>query len=258
MDGKGRSGLITASSADKKLMKKLLAVLIFGFAIVFNSFSAPTSAEQLRSEFEAAMKAKDTNTVLSLFNWQGVSDKLKSSMSRQIAYMVNQDVASVNLLPLPADRKLTNELDGVRYYPNVRVEGLIDIESTAKGNSSQINYGNSGGTFYIAGTLEETFDANAKKSTVLAVMVTGFFSKESPGILACSYVYVANAKENTDGFQCTNSLSKSFHGDYIKSCKVTKISGSGSYELEIHEGTNTVFDSDMVETNDSISYEKKN
>lgn len=46
-------------------------------------------------------------------------------------------------------------------------------------------------------------------------------------------------------------------GDYIKSCKVTKISGSGSYELEIHEGTNTVFDSDMVETNDSISYEKK-
>jgi hypothetical protein len=238
-------------------MQKLLAVALFVFAIVFNSISAPTSAEQLRSEVEAALKAKDTNAVLSLFNCQGVSDKVKSSLTRQIAYMVNQDVASVNLLPLPPDRQLTNELDGVRYYPNVHVEGLINIESTAKGNSSQINYGESDGAFYIAGTETEVFDLHAKKSTILAVTVMGDFQKESPGILACSYVYAANGKENTDGFQCTNSLTKSFHGDYIKSCKVTKNSGSGSYELMIDEGTNTVFDSDMVETNDSISYERK-
>jgi len=258
MDGKKCSGLIIVSITDKNFMKKPLAVVFFGFAIVFNSISAPTSAEQLRSAVEAAFMAKDTNAVLALFNWQGVSDKVKSSLSRQIAYMANQDVASVNLLPLPADRQLTNELDGVRYYPNVHVEGLIDIESTAKGNSSQINYGESGGTFYIAGTAQETFDANAKKSTILAVIVMGDFPKESPGILTCSYVYVANGKENTDGFQCTNNLSKSFRGDYIKSCKVTKVSGTGSYELEIDEANKTVFDSDMVETNDSISYEKKN
>jgi len=41
MDGKKRSGLITVSGADKKLMKKLLAVLIFGFGVAFNSLSAP-------------------------------------------------------------------------------------------------------------------------------------------------------------------------------------------------------------------------
>jgi hypothetical protein len=257
MDGEKGSGLIAASNMNTNPMKKLLAVAFFGFAIVFNSISAPTSAEQLRSEVEAAFKAKDTNAVLALFNWQGVSDKVKSSLSRQIGYMASQGVDSVNLLPLPAGRQLTNELDGVRYYPNVHVEGLINIESTAKGNSSQINYGESGGVFYIAGTAQETFDANAKKSTILAVMITGLFPKESLGILTCSYVYVANGKENTDSFQCTNSLSKSFRGDYIKSCKVTKVSGIGSYELEIDEADKTVFDSDMVETNDSISYERK-
>ena len=193
-------------------MKKLLAAALFGFATVFNSFSAPTSAEQLRSEVEAAFMAKDTNAVLALFNWQGVSDKVKSSLSWQIAYMANQGVASVNLLPLPAARQLTNELDGIRYYPNVHVEGLIDIESRAKGNSSQINYGESGGTFYIAGTAQETFDANAKKSTILAVMVTGLFPQESPGILACSYVYVANGKENTDGFSMHKQFEQIFSG----------------------------------------------
>jgi len=43
-------------------MKKLLGVLLLGFAVVLNSFCAstnqpPTSAEQLRSKFEAAQKA---------------------------------------------------------------------------------------------------------------------------------------------------------------------------------------------------------
>lgn len=240
-------------------MKQLLAVSILAFATILNSFSAPppTSAEQLRSEFEAALKAKDTNAVLSLVNWKGVSDQMKSDVSMQMGYMVGQSVASVIRLPLPAGRQLTNEFNGVRYYPNVHVEGLIDVELTAKGNNAQFSYGESSGIFYIAGTVQETFDAHAK-STPLAVMVTGLFPKEDPGILACSYVYVSAGNERTGSFQFTNTWNISFWGDYIKSCKVTKVSGSGSYELKIDEANKTVFDSDMVETNDSISYEKKN
>jgi hypothetical protein len=236
-------------------MKKLLAVLIFGFAIAFNSFSAPTSAEQLRSEFETAMKANDTNAVFALVNWKGVSAEMKSEMADE---MDTSGLISVKFLPLPADYQLTNELNGVRYFPNVHVVGLLGVNYTNQDATGQIPYGESGEEFYIAGTVQETFDAHAKKAINLNVMVMGLFPKEIPGILICSYVYVADGKEKTDNFQCTNNWSTSFWGDSIKSCKVTKISGSGSYELEIHEGTNTVFNSDMVETNDSISYEKKN
>ena len=241
-------------------MKQFLAVSFLAFATVLNSFSAPppTSAEQLRSQFETAMKANDTNAVLALVNWKGVSDQMKSDVSMQMAFLAGHSVASVKLLPLPTDHQLTNEFNGVRYYPNVHAEGLVDVELTAKGNNMQIPYGESGGAFYIAGTVQETFDAHAKKSTPLAVMVTGLFPKEDPGILTCSYVYVSAGNERTGSFQFTNSWNISFWGDYIKSCKVTKVSGSGSYELKIDEANKTVFDSDMVETNESISYEKKN
>jgi hypothetical protein len=172
--------------------------------------------------------------------------------------MISQGAASVKLLPLSADQQLTNEVDGVRYYPNVHVEGLIDVESTTKGNSSQIPYGESGGAFYIAGVVQETFDANAKKSVFLGVMVMGLFPRQTPGILACSYVYVADGREKTGSFQCTNNWSENFRGDYIKSCKVTKISGSGSFKLVVSENAKKVFDSGMTKTNDSISYEQKN
>lgn len=258
MDSQRGSDLIhshTASNAGDNLMKSLLAISLFCFAAVFNSFSAPTSAEQLRSEFEAAMKANNTNAVLSLVNWKGVSDQMKSDVSIQMGYLVGQSVASVKLLPLPTDRQLTNEFNGVRYYPNVHVEGQIDVELTAKGNNVQFSYGESGGYFYIAGVAQETFDAHAK-STPLAVMVTGLFPKENPGILTCSYVYISAGNERIGSFQFTNTWNISFWGDYIKSCKVTKVSGAGSYELKIDEANKTVFDSDMVETNDSISYEK--
>jgi hypothetical protein len=257
MDGEKGSGLIAASNMNTNLMKKNLTVAFFGFAIVFNSFSAPTSAEQLRSEFEAALKAKDTNAVLALVNWKSVSDKMKPEIIDEMTGMVMPKAVSVNLLPLPADYQPTNEMDGVRYYPNVHVLGQINVETTEKGNASQIPYGESGGIFYIAGVVQETFDAHATKSKSLGLSVSGLFSPTSPGILTCSYVYLASGKEKTGGFQCTNNWSTGFWGDYIKSCKVTKISGSGSYQLIINEGTTTVFNSRMVETNDSISYERK-
>ena len=243
-------------------MKNIHIIICLGFLITLlglkpaSAKDAPTSAEQLRSELETALKAKDTNAVLALVNWKGVSDKMKASVAGQMGFIASRELAGVNLLPLPAGRQLTNELNGVRYFPNVHVQGLIDVESTVKGNDTQMPYGESNGAFYIAGVVQETFDAHAKKSIRLGVMVMGLFSKESPGILNCSYVYVGGGEEKTGSFQCTNNWSTSFWGDGFKSCKVTKLSGDGSFQLMVNEGDKTVFDSDMVETN-SVVYEKK-
>lgn len=242
-------------------MKRLLFAMVAGATIFIfpTAFaSPPASAEQLRSEFEAALKAKDTNAVLALINWKGVSAEMKSETVGEMADMTGSAVASVKLLPLPADYQPTNEMDGVRYYPNVHVLGQINVETAEKGNASQIPYGESSGVFYIAGTVQETFDAHAKKSISLGVMVMGRFPREAPGILTCSYVYAAGGKEKTASFQCTNNWSEAFWGDSIKSCQVAKISGLGSFKLLITENGKTIFDSGMVKTNDSISYEKKN
>jgi hypothetical protein len=184
---------------------------------------------------------------------------MKADEARMMAFMAARGADSVKLLPLPANFQPTNELNGVRYYPNVHVQGFLQIETVAQGktNTTQMPYGESGGAFYLSGTVQETFDANAKKAVPLALMVMGLFPKETPGILSCSYVYVAGGKEKTDSFQCTNNWSTSFWGDYVKSCKVTKLSGAGSFQLRIQQGTDTVFDSKMVKTNDSITYERK-
>jgi hypothetical protein len=53
------------------------------------------------------------------------------------------------------------------------------------------------------------------------------------------------------------NLSNAFSGDFIKSCKVQKISDFGSIQLIISEDGKKVFESEEVKTNDPIIYEKK-
>lgn len=259
-------GLQTALGKDASASaEQLQSEIESNSPVLVTNIAHLASAEQLRSKFEAGLKAKDAETVLSLFNWQGVSTDTnsrvcKQDMSRRIGGAVQQEkrpVVGVNLLPLPAGYEATNEVDGIRYYPNVHVLGFLGVSYTNESNADQYPYGESNGAFYLAGTIQEIFDAHAKKSIGLGVMVMGLFPKESPGILKCSYIYLAGGKEKTGGFQCTNNWSTSFWGDGFKSCKVTKLSGDGSFQLTVNEAGKTVFDSDMVETNDVIVYEKK-
>ncbi len=233
-----------------------VSVLIANLALPVLGKDAPSSAEHLRSQLEAGIKAKDTNAVLNLVNWKGVSEHLKSTLTMSMTYMATQELASVTLLPLSANFHLTNEVNGVRYFPNVHVQGLVEVQFTNKG-SIQMAYGESDGAFYIAGVNEQIFDPHAKKAKNLGLMVVGLFPRENPGILNCSYVYVSGGKEKEDSFRCTNAWSTVFWGDYIKSCKLTRISGSGTFKLMIDENGERVFDSGIVETNDAIIYEKK-
>ena len=216
----------------------------------------PTSPKQLRRDLETAIKAKDTNAVLALVNWKGVARDMKAETTEEMGELAGSAMTGVKLLPLPPDYHPTNELNGVRYFPNVNVVGLIDVESPQEGNDTQIPYGESGGVFYLASILQETFDPHAKKAISLGISISGHFSRQNPGVFKCVYVYLADGEEKDDDFECTNNISTGFPGDAIKSCTVVKVSGTGAYQVKITADGQTVFDSGMVTTNDSVIYEK--
>lgn len=236
----------------------LAVAALFLSAACGTTFSkdAPTSAEQLRSELEAAIKSKDTNAIISLFNLQGVSGDMKSIPEMVASDLAQDNVASVKLSPLPADTELTNELNGVRFFPNVTVVGVIDVESKNPGNATQLTYGESAGKFYLPGTMQETFNANATKEKTLGVMFIGLFPHKSE-VINGSYVYLKGGKEVTETVSFTNNMSYNFWGDAVKSCQFTNESSLGSIKLRITEDGKKIFDSGMIEHTNLISYEKK-
>lgn len=218
---------------------------------------APTSPEQLRSQLEKAFKAKNTEAVLGFVNWRGVLAEMRTMQIMSLTYVATQGVTSVTLVPLPADYQITNQLNGVRYYPNIKVMGLVSVQ-TPKNGTTTFPYGTSGGAYYIGGVITQTFDATERKATSLGISVIGTFPDQKPGVLNCSYVYVTGGKEISGSLKLTNILGTGFWGDYVKSCKVTKISGgSGTLQVVINQGKKIVFDSGMLQSEQPVVYERK-
>lgn len=232
----------------------LIALVVFVLPAAFAK-DAPTSAEQLRSELETAAKSKDTNAIIAHFNWTGVSGDMKEMLLEMPGYITKDDIATVKLSPVPTGFQPTNELSGIRYFPNLPVIGIVEFESTKKGNSWQLPYGESNGNFYLIGTAQETLDPKAKKENGFGILVIGL-SANNPVIVNGGYTYLKAGKEITVTVSFTNTGTYGFYGDHIKSCKFTKNSGEGSIALIITKEANKIFDSGMI-TNNSVTYEGK-
>ncbi|HUI06731.1 MAG TPA: HEAT repeat domain-containing protein [Verrucomicrobiae bacterium] len=217
----------------------------------------PASAEELRSLLESALKAKEKNVVLSLFNQQGVSKDMKSIGDFIVADMCNHNIAAVKLSGLPADFQPTNELNGVRYLLNVAAVGMMDVEYTEKGNAVKMPYGTKDGVFYLASTIEEKTALPAIRAKSINVLVMGSAMPDA-GTFAGSYVYVKNGKEIKEDLSGKGNISKAFWGDSIKSCIVQKNSDSPDWiQLIISEDGQEIFKSERVSARTSIVWERK-
>ena len=230
-----------------------LIALIAGLGLpTASGKDVPVSAELLRSAFESALQAKDTNALVALFDWQGVSDNMKTMMGGMVAELPKHDWVAVKLIPLPAVYQATNELNGIRYRPSVTVVGLINVEFAQKGNSMQLPYGKSGDAFYLACNVEEKMPGTFSKAKALAIMVMGTEDIKS---ISGSCIFVQNGKEIKKDI---SERGISFFGDYIKSCSVQKtVDDEESIQVTITENGKTVFESDEVTNKTPVVYERK-
>jgi peroxiredoxin len=136
-------------------------VLLSLFLRVFNPHDVlgkvpPASESQLLQEFEIALKAKDKDAILSLYNWEGVFIGSQSGMNKIISDALEQPIKGVKLAPLPKGFCSTYEYRGFRFAANVAVIGVIEVEFVSDNYSLPIlAYGRKGNAFYLAGTVRE-------------------------------------------------------------------------------------------------------
>jgi hypothetical protein len=220
---------------------------------------ASATADELLNRFEAALRAKNTNAIMALFDWQGVSEDMKASQQQIIGMMFSQEVKSVKLSPLPMDFKTEFERNGIRYRPNVTVVGLIDIQYAQKGSLGRKPYGKKNNAFYLANTIQERISHPATMEKSLNISIQGTVSPK-PISFEGFYVYLKGGKEIKEKIIDTlhkGNLSQTFWGDRIKSCIVWKTSAGGEISLVITEDGKEVFKSEWETRNKPIVYETK-
>jgi hypothetical protein len=247
-------------------MKRIILVVCVNLIAITSSAFAkepPTSAEQLRTQVETALRAKDTNAFTALFNWQGVSPSNKALLIDLNSDIYSHDIAAVKLAGLPVDFEPTNELNGVRSRPNVVVVGMIDVEFKGNGategqDSESLPYGTKDGAFYLAGTIEDKTAMPATAAKSINILVMGSAMPDA-GTFSGSYVYLKNGQEVKEAISGKGNLSEAFWGDYLKSCTVQKDSDSQDWiQLIISEGGQEIFKSEKVATKSPIVWERTN
>ncbi len=237
-------------------MKSLIFIATLGFIIGAGADDRPTSAEHLRARTELTLKTGNRPAFLALFNWEGVPENLKLKLDDETAEIfTHESITAVKLTALPPDLQLTNDVDGVRYKPNIPVAGMIDIEFPEQGNAMQLPYGRSGNHFYLANTIKEKIATPATKAKSLNISVEGPATPDA-AMFTGSYVYVKDGKEIKETISGKGNLSQAFRGDYIKLCIVQQTSDQGWIRLKIFEDGKVVFSSAIEKTKNPITYER--
>ena len=171
------------------LMRNVLAIFFMIFFIgasglpsVFGK-DAPASESQLLLEFETALKAKDKQAVLALFNWEGVTAKDKSNPNQMIEDFLSREVKSVKLSSLSTNFSPTIQRGNIRYSLNILAVGSIDTVFT-DGFAVAIPYGKKGNAYYIGGVIiERTTSPEAGTNRILTIQVQTPDGKPLPDMM---------------------------------------------------------------------------
>ena len=226
------------------------------------------SEQDLKDRFESALKARDTNAILALYNWQGVSDKVKPALVASGMWKglteapTNGTRASVVFFPLPTNFETELVRDGIRYTPNVSLMGMISgtlawmENGTNFSRGLQLPYGRQGERYYLAGSAEtRLYEPKTKdKALVISVATSNF---QTAVTFTGNFTYVQNGQEIRKEIKGPGSPNKVVFGDYIKSCVVQKTSDDQNFlQLMISENGSNVFNSSWVQTTNPIVYKR--
>ena len=141
-------------------MKMIALTCVFAFAMDFAVPAAPpTTPEQLRSDFEIALVAHNTNAIASLIYWKGISDQEKAGILNEAAMLAHQKVVAVDLAAWPTNFPTMFTGKGVRYHYNLDIAGMLVVKlaSESRGGigGAQMPYGKVDGQYLMAATVSE-------------------------------------------------------------------------------------------------------
>jgi hypothetical protein len=224
---------------------------------------APTSAEQLRSALETALKAKDAKAVIALFNWECVPEESKEMVVEMgIMHLLKTNIASVALSPVSTNLQvmLSNEQNdwqgdnGRRVSFSVEVLGELAV-NIPNANKVPLPYGKKGTFFYLAAPIPYLAHGKSLRVSVLRYPLSLTYTG--------SWVYVNGGREiKVEVSNRTNQFRQGW-GDCIKSCIIRRTSPNtlpprgDSFHFEISEGGTTVFKSPEMTNEDPVVYERK-
>jgi hypothetical protein len=226
---------------------------------------APSSPEQLQSQLNSALKAKDVDGIRALFNPKSETNATSESsamkemmISRQTRILLEAPSPTVKLAPLSSDfsASQTNEQNGICTSFDVPVTGLVEVEGDG-GYVQHLPYGKQGTGYYLAAITQAQIPGRFLTVNILAGPNSDLLTFTGRWVYARGGEDVAvNISDKTNRFVVR-------WGDYIKLCEIRRTSTNqvagfdNWFYFDIVEGGAHVFESPGLTNEDLFVYRKK-
>jgi len=215
-----------------------------------NGAEPPDSPEQLRSRVETAFKTKDKNAFVALYNWDGISDAMKTQVQKMIPMIFNAKVTNVVVQPVPADFQNAFTRNGITYTFNLPVTGVIALQNALPGGGGQITmpYGKGPDGYYIVIQCKKTGDQSdpLHPDKIIWIFATSTGARNPPD-LALDYGYFSGLKEIKSQSAHKGVISLNFPGKSVAYCNLKTTATNGTTRLRIKADGVDVYDSKEVE-----------
>lgn len=142
-------------------MLALMALILTLPSVRVAAGNPPASPDELAKRFEQAVKTKNKNAALELFDWEGVSSEMQAKQKFPIEMLFDElnqglQLTSVKLGKLPSNVPAEQIIGGVKYIPNIPVLGAIHVMLDEDTNPSEFvfAYGKKDKAFFLSALVE--------------------------------------------------------------------------------------------------------
>lgn len=130
------------------VLASVCVLIASGTAAIADGASSP---QELASMVKEAIAKKDSRTISSLYNWDGVAPDIAALLKESIETMLDEPARTAEVRPVPDDFSPVQELGDKRYRQNLKVEGVITLiySPTDDSATATMPYGAKNGRYYF-------------------------------------------------------------------------------------------------------------
>lgn len=245
----------------KNFLFSLVLLSVFTFVSQISpAFADSQIKDQFLQNIRAAVENKDEKAFWNLFNLEGVVADMKAVIEKHVwKSLKSAELLDVTYEPLPEDFRSEYVVNGIRYYTNLKVLGLVKFKykRTKQGDSTtSVPYGQKGNRLLFVGTIKEKLAGDFPPSKQIQVIIIG--AGHPPVTFEGTMIYLQGEKPVRDKIKDLGSgnLTRIVRGEAITFLEVRRTSPQGTLKVIIMEDEDTIFETEFLDTDQPIVFRK--
>jgi len=216
------------------------------------------SVDDLTTRFKRHADVGDRAGLLNLYHWRGVDDGTRKKVEQEIDRLLNAELTSVEIKPVPEGMPVRFTRDGSPWRINLIPDRMVVVRIREDGHDSSLGIpvGQSAlGAGYAIGVTIPDVPLPPPTPALTVEVVAG---ESVIAEIVCAYLIDANGPRKLVQYRGQGSFEKTIgKGASFESCAAKKRAGAGDLEIRLIEPAGEVYRENTARIDHALVYRRQ-